>query len=83
VVGVHLRRKVTAGTANHGEHDALRFKTLEANVATNWFRTINESVGTYYPLKIYVRPTANKGVVVDEITNEIFQLTDDLTTWMH
>ena len=45
---VLLRRKVTAGTANHGEHDALRFKTLEASVATNWFRMINESVGTYF-----------------------------------
>jgi len=35
------------------------------------------------PLRIYKHPTSNKAVIVDDVTKEIIQLTDDLSTWKH
>ena len=33
------------------------------------------------PLRMFVHPTSNRGVIVDDVTKEIMQLTDDLSTW--
>lgn len=33
------------------------------------------------PLRMFVHPSTNRGVIVDDVTKEIIHLTDDLASW--